>query len=132
MAKSDMTRPPKTQHQIGPYSAPAALAKLDGRRRESRLMRDTVAELTAHVGGSPSMVEQRLIQRAAVLALRLEMMDAKAPDGALSEKDAREYLCWHNAYVRTLREIGVKGSAQRGPDLASYLAQKAASSGTAS
>lgn len=122
-----MTTPPgKNRGPIGPYSRPPALAKLDGRRREARLMRDAVSELTRHVGGAPSVVQQRLIHRAAVLALRLAMMDAKAPDGAMSERDAREYLCWHNAYVRTLRQLGLKGAAQKGPDLASYLASKAA------
>lgn len=89
-------------------------------------MRDAVSELTRHVGGAPSVVQQRLIHRAAVLALRLAMMDAKAPDGAMSERDAREYLCWHNAYVRTLRQLGLNSAAQKGPDLASYLAGKAA------
>lgn len=101
----------KTMKQIGPYSRPPALAKLDGRRREAKLMQQTRDELVAHVGGKPNAVERRLIERAAVLALRLAMMDAKAPDGAMSERDAREYLCWSNSYVRTLRELGVARGA---------------------
>jgi hypothetical protein len=27
----------------------------------------------------------------------------------MTEKHAREYLCWNNAYVRTLRTLGLKG-----------------------
>ena len=50
--------------QIGPYSRPATLAKLDGRTRESRLMQTARAELSAHVGGKPSAVQRRLIDRA--------------------------------------------------------------------
>lgn len=112
------SRAPKNRSHVGPYSKPNTLAKLDGRRREAKLMKDTVAELTAHVGGKPSTVQRRLIHRAAVLALRLAMMDAKAPDGMMSERDAREYLCWNNAYVRTLREIdaGATGEKPESPD----------------
>lgn len=93
---------------IGPYSGAASLARLDGRRKEARLMRAVRDELLRHIGRAPSVVERRLIDRAAVLALRLAIMDARAPNGRLSEKDAREYLAWSNSYVRTLRELGVK------------------------
>lgn len=113
---------PQTISKVGPYSRPPALAKLDGRRRESRLMRDTRAELVQHVGGSPSAVQRRLIDRAATLALRLALMDAKAPDGGMSERDAREYLCWNNAYVRTLRELGMQAAPAPKRTLAEYLA----------
>jgi len=108
--------------RIGAYSRPTALAKLDGRTREAALLRTTREALVAHVGGQPSAVQSVLIERAAILALRLAVMDAKAPGGALTERDAREYLCWHNAYVRTLRELGIKGVPERGPTLAEVLA----------
>lgn len=111
-------RPP-----IGVYSRRIALGKLDGRRREAKLIRDLVDEFTAHVGGLPSAVEKRLIERAAVLHLRLALMDQQtAPGGAMSEKNAREYVCWHNAYVRTLHALGLKGAAAKpGPSLAEIL-----------
>lgn len=116
----------KNTPALGPHSRPTALAKLDGRRREARLMRDAVTALTRHVGGAPSEVQRALIHRAAVLALRLALMDAKTADGIMPERDTREYLAWNNSYVRTLRQLGLKGAAQKGPDLASYLASKAA------
>jgi hypothetical protein len=56
---------------IGPYSRPLALAKLDGRTREAALVRRVRAELTAHVGGNPTFPQRMLIDRAAVLALRM-------------------------------------------------------------
>jgi hypothetical protein len=110
VAECEQIRPENKpdRKQIGPYTGAASLAKLDGRRKEARLMRAMRDELVAHIGGAPSVIERRLIDRAAVLALRLAIMDARAPDGRLSEKDAREYLAWSNSYVRTLRELGVK------------------------
>jgi hypothetical protein len=95
---------------------------IDGRRREAKLMREVVAELTAHIGGRPSAVQKRLIERTAVLQLRLTLMDAQAaPDGTMSERNAREYLCWHNSYVRTLRQLGLKGEPPRQPTLQEIL-----------
>jgi len=43
---------------IGPYCGPLTLAKIDGRRREAALMRRVRAELTAHVGGTPSFPQR--------------------------------------------------------------------------
>jgi hypothetical protein len=89
-------------------------------------MRQIIGELTEHCGGHPSAVQRRIIQRAAVLHLRLTLLDAQTgPDGEMSEKTAREYLCWNNAYVRTLNALGLKGAA-RAPSLADYLAGKTA------
>lgn len=122
MAES-CVREPKNRLPLGPYSRPHSLAKLDGRRREAKLMQETIRELTEHVGGSPSVVQRRLIQRAAVLALRLAMMDAKAPDGSLSEKDAREYLCWNNAYIRTLSTLGIVSVPKPQPSVRERLAE---------
>jgi hypothetical protein len=112
VAECEQIRPKNKpdRKQIGPYTGDAALAKLDGRRKEARLMRAMRDELIAHIGGAPSVVERRLIDRAAVLALRLAIMDARAPDGRLSEKDAREYMCWNNGYARMLQTLGLKPS----------------------
>ena len=85
-------------------------------------MRGVVEELTKHCGGSPSAVQRQLIQRAAILHLRLALMDERTePDGSMTEKCAREYLCWSNAYCRTIRLLGLKGPAERGPSLAEIL-----------
>ena len=118
------TAGPKVR-QIGPYSRLHTLAKLDRRTRQSRLMETTRAELTEHVGGKPSVTQRALIDRAAVLALRLAMMDAQTgPDGAMSEKNAREYLCWHNAYVRTLASLGAQSAAPPVQSLAEYISSR--------
>jgi hypothetical protein len=43
----------------------------------------------------------------------------------MSERNAREYVVWHNAYVRTLRELGMKAAAERAPSLEDYAASRA-------
>jgi hypothetical protein len=44
----------------------------------------------------------------------------------MSERNAREYLCWNNAYVRTLRELGVKAITEHaGPTLSEIIASRA-------
>lgn len=117
--------------KIGPYSRPSAIAKIDGRRREARLMQGVVAELTAHVGGNPSATQRALIGRAAWLTLHMALMDNRAieaPSG-LSERDSRTYLAWSNTLARTLRQLGMKGEAQKPLTFRERLiAEKAAAS----
>jgi len=103
----------KTARQIGRYSRPHGLAKLDGRTREAALMRDTRARLIAHVGGSPSAVELALIERAAQLTLKVAQLDAKLDANAMSDHDHRHYLAWSNSLTRTLEKLGMKGAAER-------------------
>ena len=112
----------QTTSRIGPHSRRLGIGKIDGRRREAKVMRDFAAELSAHVG-TPSAVQRQMIARAAVLHLRLLLMDQQTgPGGAISERNAREYVCWHNAYVRTLRQLGLKGAPERQPSLAEIIA----------
>lgn len=115
---------------IRPHSRPHRFLKLDGRTKEAQLIATARAELVAHVGGSPSSVEQRIIDRAAVLTVHLELLDAKAFEvGGMSERDSRMYLAWSNTLTRTLRTLGLKGSkADRAPSLADYVADRRAAS----
>ena len=50
--------------QIGPYSRPHMLAKIDGRTKEARLLEAARASLARHVGGSPNDIQRVLIERA--------------------------------------------------------------------
>ena len=108
---------------IGPYSRPAALAKLDGRTRESRLLESTRKELVAHVGGSPSATQRALIERCAMLSLHLALMDEKAltNSGRMTELDSRTYLAWSNTLARTMKILGMKGNATKPPSLSDYI-----------
>ena len=111
--------------KIGPYSSPDALAKLDKRTRESRLLRDVRRELTEHVGGSPSAAQRMLIEQAAQLRLHLAMMDRRTAQGrALTPHDSRVYLAWANSLSKLLRHLGLKGAAARPKVLADHLAQR--------
>lgn len=109
--------------RIGPYSRPTALAKLDGRTREARLMRQVRAELTAHVGGNPSATQRQLIERCAWLSLHVAQLDARTAEGrALTDHDSRQYLAWSNTLTRTLRQLGLEGRKQRPPTLQDLIA----------
>lgn len=110
---------------IGPYSRPGAIAKLDGRTREARLLREVRAELAEHVGGKPSITERMLIERCAMLTLRLKQMDDKIASGSMTDLDARTYICWSNGLSRSLRLLGFKSAVSAPPRLSEVLAQMA-------
>ena len=105
---------------------PAALAKLDGRTKEARLIRTLRVALIAHCGGKPSTTQAALIERAIMLQLRLSLLDHKfAERGEMTDYDSRTYLAWSNALTRLLRQLGLKGARAAGPTLGEHLAQRA-------
>lgn len=110
--------------RLGPYSRAPALSTIDMRSKEGRVLRNVRGELTAHVG-SPSATQRILIERAAVLSLQIAMLDAKHANGGLTPHDQREYLAWTNALTRLMRQLGLKGAADRAPSLRDHLATRA-------
>jgi hypothetical protein len=83
--------------------------------------------LGEHVGGKPSRVQAELIRRCARLALHLELQDEKSLSGAgMSDHTARQYLAWHGALIRTLRQLGLRGAPERSPSLAEIMATSSA------
>ena len=109
--------------KIGPYSRPSTLAKLDGRTREARLLAEVRADLTAHLGGSPSATQRRMVERASWLSLWVAQLDAKAVEGGgLTDHDHRTYLAWSSALTRTLRQLGLKAAPPPRRTLADHLA----------
>lgn len=112
---------------IGPYSRPHVLAKIDGRTKEARLLRETRAELAQHVGGNPSATQRALIERAAQLSLRIALIDQRfAETSTQTEHDSRTYLAWSNSLSRTMRELGVHAAPARPKTLEQIFAAKAA------
>ncbi len=85
-------------------------------------MRGVRAELTAHLGGRPSATQRVLIDRAAMLTLQIAMMDARQASCGLSPRDSREYLAWTNTLTRLMRQLGMKGLAERPRSLADHIA----------
>ena len=106
---------------LSPYFQPSTLAKLDGRTRESRLMRRLRADLAAHVGGQPSATQRVLIERAVQLSLQVALMEAKP---TLTDHDGRQYITWTNALTRLMRQMGMKGVAEQPKSLAEHIASK--------
>ena len=92
-------------------------------------MRETRAELVAHVGGKPSAVQAAMIERACQLTLRIVAMDRKfAETGAQTDHDSRTYVAWSNSLTRTLAQLGVAGAtAGREATLADAFAAPPAS-----
>ncbi|MBW4022013.1 MAG: hypothetical protein HIU92_02580 [Proteobacteria bacterium] len=110
--------------EIGPYSRAPALAKMDGRSSEARLMRKIRNDLVAHVGGKPSVTQSMLIERIVNLSLRVATMDRKfTAMGTMTEHDTATYLAWSSSLSRLLRELGLKGPAPKAPTLAEVVAR---------
>lgn len=103
------------------------LARFDGRTREARLLRQIRADLTAHVGGSPSATQRIAIERAAALTLHVARMDATAAkNGGMSDHARREYLSADSSLRRMLQLLGAEGKAQQPATIHELMAQGAA------
>ena len=97
---------------VSGYSRPHTLANLDRRTKEAHFVEAVRAELFAHVGGNPSVIERALIERAAWLSLRCSILDEKIRTSNFNQHDNNFVLAWNNALTRTLTRLGLKGPAQ--------------------
>ena len=125
-ALDEGARPAKKRRRVNPYAPSDRLKTIDGRRREARIVATTKKALIEHVGGNPTPPQMLLIEQCSILILRLRLLDRRNGRGELSEKSAREYLCWNNALARTLQTLGLQpaAAAPAGPTLADYLSAK--------
>ena len=103
--------------KLGVYSKEIVLARPDGRTREARLLKQMRAALFAHLGGEARLTPPRraLVERAAMLQLRLATLDAKILDGGFTDHDSRAYLAWNNSLVRLLGQLGLEPAASKQP-----------------
>ena len=84
----------------------SGLRAVDRRTLASRHLADVRERLTALVGGEPNIVELEIINRAAMLSLKIVQMDKKIMAGnGFSEHDSAFYLDWTNAYCRILKML---------------------------
>jgi hypothetical protein len=117
---------------IGPYSRAidrgAVGGLIDGRSREGRFLRAYEQQLLDHIGGKPSVVHRCLIQRAARLALHLELMDERSLAGShvFTTHDHLHYVSWSNALARHLTRLGLQAAAARPPSLSDLFPGRAA------
>jgi hypothetical protein len=103
----------KKARQIGPRSRPHIFGKLDGRTKEALHLQAVRAELAAHVGGDPDAVQRMLIERLAIVSLRLALYDQKFTEGKpVTEHDSRVYASLHGHYQRMLRQLGPAAAAK--------------------
>jgi hypothetical protein len=73
--------------------------------------------LIAHVGGTPNLVQRQLIERAAILMLRVRMMDRRLleNDGsAFTNNDSTQFCAWSNSLSRTLVLLDLTVTGGRG------------------
>jgi hypothetical protein len=119
------SKPPAQRRAARPIAL--QLPGLDGRSRETRLIRQIHADLIAHVGGKPSVTQAAIIDQLVQLRVRIATMDREfAETGDTTGHDTKTYLAWANSYARLLRHQGLKGVAERPPSLADHLAARTA------
>jgi hypothetical protein len=100
--------------QVGAYSRAGTLWKLDGRTKEAMLMRRVRAELTDHVGGNPTVTQKLLIERAAILSLKVAQIDLRILAGeVMTQHDNQHALAWINALRRTCVALGIEPAADK-------------------
>jgi hypothetical protein len=97
---------------------------IDGRSREGRFLRAYERQLLDHIGNNPSVTQRCLIQRAARLALHLELMDERslAGDHVFTVHDHNHYVAWSNALARHLARLGLEPQAAKPMDPYDYAA----------
>lgn len=90
---------------------------------EGRFLAACKAELAAHLGGEPTPAARVVIDRLSWLRLHVVLIDERAAGGVpVSAHDQRAYLAFSNAISHGMRQLGLKGAAEKPPSLADYLA----------
>ncbi len=96
-----------------------------------RRLRDLINQHTADLGGEDfvSESEKRLVRRAAMLTIQLEMMDSKFAlnDGEASRVDLETYQRCSNSLRRLLKSLGLQRRQRDvtpAPRLHDYLRQR--------
>ena len=101
---------------LGPHSRRHRLGNLDRRTYEAKLFEEFQADLTAHVGANPNVVQAALIERAAWVRLRLAAMDSKIASGDFGEQDSNVYLAWANTLASLVARLGLQPTAGQPAD----------------
>jgi hypothetical protein len=78
-----------------PYTRPGILHLLDKRAAHGKFLAKERRDLAAIAGGAPTLLQQKLIERAARVALRVHLMDMRSlTDPEWAERNERHYLAW--------------------------------------
>ena len=102
------------------------LAQPDGRTKEARLLRSMRRALIDQLGGESKLTptQRTLIERAAMLQLRVAALDRRILDGTLTGYDHKSYISFCNALRLTMVALGLEAHTPPSPKLADYLASK--------
>jgi hypothetical protein len=97
---------------IGPRSPTERLVKLDYRTELGRSVKKLHAELTEHCGGAPSATQRAINEAAAMLHMRMEMLNSKTVDQGLGagDGDDRRFLAYSNSFSRLMKQLGQKSA----------------------
>jgi hypothetical protein len=110
---------------IGPNSSPARLAKIDGRCREAKFMRQVRSELIAALGGADRVAigQHMLVGLIATKALRLAMMTERMlAGGEIAFEMDRRFGWYSNSLRRDLMALGLDRTPEVAPpSLSEYL-----------
>jgi hypothetical protein len=120
------------RQRLGPYSKRlergAFGTGLDGRSPEGRFARQLEVELTAHIGGRPTITQRLLIDRTISIALKLEAFEAKIDSGNWTAHDSRTYAALNNAFRLALKALDAgRPPRAKAPSLAEVIARDRAS-----
>jgi hypothetical protein len=114
---------PGKARTISANSRPTTLLKLDQRTKGAALIKRIRDDLCAHVGGQPSVAQRMIIDRLAVVTLRLSLFDQKlASDQPVTDHDSRVYASLHNSYRLLIRELGLRATPAPQSTLADIVA----------
>jgi hypothetical protein len=103
-------------------------SELDGCSVEGRFVRRIEAELVEQLGGNLTFTQKLAVRRIARLTLQAELFDKKMASGDWTPHDSRTAAGINNAVLRALKDLGLRGRAERpAPSLRDYLSAKAAS-----
>jgi hypothetical protein len=75
-------------------------------------------ELTAALGGEPTAMQKALIERTAMLKLRITLLDERLDrdgDGLMNEHTARHYISLHNSLERSLLRLSLLPKPKQAP-----------------
>jgi hypothetical protein len=98
------------------------LVKLDGRTVEGQLVAKVRTALLDHVGPNPTVVQRHLIDRAAILSLRLAQCDRRIiHEEKMTILDNSQLVAWQNALTRVMVALGVH--KHKRPSLATIIAE---------
>jgi hypothetical protein len=117
---------------IGPHSRRDSWAKIDGRTKTAKRLRQITDELNAYAGDRITAPQRFLIDRLAHDLVRLELLDARMAAGEVSEKDAVISHALRNSTRLALRDLArfgaqparndADGDSAKPPDLAEVIA----------